>query len=236
MSQATVIPMPNTEPLVRSRLYKLLALGFRYPDAESLETLSSGDYLKALWECLAAVPHLQSLADDKARITKKICASLKGVTPVDFEVGFNQTFEVGAPEPPCPPYEGVYRQEESRTSLMVEIAEFYKHFGLQVSQEEGKRELPDHLCAELEFLHFLTFKEAMARHDINAEFHDGYLLAQRDFLERHPLKWIPQFSAKVQKSATVPFYAQLARIMESVVTAEFEWVSTQVRNAEASNA
>ena len=27
----------------------------------------------------------------------------------------------------------------------------------------GKRELPDHLCAELEFLHFLAFKEAQAR-------------------------------------------------------------------------
>ena len=46
---------------------------------------------------------------------------------------------------------------------MLEVSEFYKHFGLNMNQEEGKRELPDHLCAELEFLHFLTFKEAQAR-------------------------------------------------------------------------
>ncbi|WP_052263283.1 molecular chaperone TorD family protein [Geobacter pickeringii] len=226
MTHATAPPTSHPEPLVRSRLYKLLSLGFRYPDAEGFETLQSGEYLNAVWECVTAVPHLERLATEKPQIEQTIRNSLNGVSLLDLEVGFNQTFEVGAPEPPCPPYEGVYRQEETRTSLMVEIAEFYKHFGLHVSQEEGKRDLPDHLCAELEFLHFLTFKEAQARHEENTELLDGYLLAQKDFLERHLAKWLPTYSEKMRSSSTVPFYTQLARIAAGYVANELEWVQT----------
>ena len=60
----------------------------------------------------------------------------------EYETKFVQTFEVGAPAPPCAPYGGEYREGRPRTAIMLEVSEFYKHFGLNMNQEEGKRELP----------------------------------------------------------------------------------------------
>jgi len=105
---------------------------------------------------------------------------------------------------------------------MLEVSEFYNFFGMHMSQEEGKREFPDHICAELEFLHFLTFKEEEAQRGDKVEEHKGYLLAQKDFLERHVNQWIPEFSLKLQESASLPFYTLLARITSCFITSEFE--------------
>lgn len=231
MSQTTIASLPHTEPLMRSRLYKLLSLGFRYPNVESFETLQSGEFSAAVWDCISILPHLKSLVDDKDGLTGTMRATPKGGTLLDLEVGFNQTFEVGAPEPPCPPYEGLFRPEESRTSLMMEVAEFYRHFGLQTNQAEGMGELPDHLCSELEFLHFLTYKEAQARNDNDVELLNGYMLAQKDFLERHPLKWLAAFAAKLEKCSTIPFYATLGRITAEFVSCDYAHVAEYLDNS-----
>ncbi len=95
---------------------------------------------------------------------------------------------------------------------MLEVSEFYNFFGLRMNQEEGKREFPDHICAELEFLHFLTFNEEEALRAGKGENLKGYLLAQKDFLERHPTQWIPEFCLKLQDPGSLPFHAWLARI------------------------
>lgn len=226
MSPATNTFAPHASPLIRSRLYKLLSLGFRYPDPGSFEILQSGEFMAAVRDCLSAVPHLKSLADDGAGLT----GTLKGGTLLDLEVGFNQTFEVGAPEPPCPPYEGLFRPGESRTSLMMEIAEFYRHFGLQANRAEGRSELPDHICSELEFLHFLAYKEAQAGND-DAELLTGYILAQKDFLERHPLKWLAAFAARLRECSAIPFYTALGRITAEFVSRDHAHAAEQLEAA-----
>ena len=101
---------------------------------------------------------------------------------------------------------------------MLEVSEFYNCFGLRMSQEEGKREFPDHICAELEFMHFLTFKEAHATGESSSE----YLLAQKDFLGRHLIQWIPKFCSDLQDLQSLPFYTLLAQITSKFVGCEFE--------------
>ncbi len=105
---------------------------------------------------------------------------------------------------------------------MLEVSKFYDCFGLRVSREEGRREFPDHISIELEFLHFLTYKEAHAVGTDDEEMLRGYLLAQKDFLERHLMQWVPEFCLKLQNSASMPFYAQLAQIMSRFIACEFE--------------
>lgn len=104
---------------------------------------------------------------------------------------------------------------------MLEVSEFYNFFGLRMSQD--KREFPDHICAELEFLHFLTFKEAL--NEGMEEKLKGYLLAQKDFLELHLIQWGPEFFLKLQNSADVPFYALLAQIASQFIASEYELLS-----------
>ncbi len=212
------------DPLVRSRCYHAFGLGFKYPTREAFELYQSGQLVSELMTFIASLPHLSGLALEEASLADKVSGDLERVTYEDFETNYVGTFDVGFPEPSCPPYEGVYSESMPRTEIMQEVSAFYSHFGLAMSQEEGKRELPDYLCAELEFLHFLTLKEAQARESGEAsapELAHGYLLAQHDFLERHLTGWLPKFAGKVQGVDGLVFYPDLARILVRFVNEEF---------------
>jgi putative dimethyl sulfoxide reductase chaperone len=228
MYDITTRVMHHAEPIVRSSVYKLLALAFKYPTPEVFEAYRDGDFIAALWDDMSRLPHLQSLVKEEAESQHKVKKELEGVTFQDFEVGYTRTFDVGAPQPPCPPYEGVYRQGVERTALMIEVSEFYKHFGLAMSKEDGNRELPDHLSAELEFLHFLTFKEAQAMAEDTPDLLKGYVLAQKDFLERHMVSWLPKFCEKLQSSTKTPFFRELAGTALKFVQADFDLTKSRL--------
>ncbi|VVB94371.1 Putative dimethyl sulfoxide reductase chaperone [uncultured archaeon] len=165
----------------------------------------------------SSIPKLNAFATGNSFLVEQAKYAMKVMTLAEFETEFTRTFDV--PAPSCPPYEGIY-YGKPRTAVMLEVSEFYNCFGLRMSQEEGKREFPDHISAELEFLHFLTFKEAHAIG--NGETSKGYQLAQKDFLERHLILWVPEFCRKLQNSAGIPFYAWLGQITSRFVTCEFE--------------
>lgn len=225
MAESAVETMTEAGPLSRSNIYRMLSQGFKYPTREMFEKYRNGEFVEELMEHLSTVTHLGSIVAEEANLAGRVAKSFEGVGFGDFEVNYVHTFDVGFPKPPCPPYEGLYRQGEERTSIMIEISEFYKHFGLNMSQEEGKRELPDYLCAELEFLHFLTFKEAQAREEGDTAHLKGYLHAQKDFLDRHMIDWFPNFYEKLQKSDAHPLYKDLARIVLRFTAQEFGFVS-----------
>ncbi|MHC1742074.1 MAG: molecular chaperone TorD family protein [Syntrophobacteraceae bacterium] len=232
MAQPAVAFMTAAPPIVRSSIYRLLAAAFMYPTPKLFQSHRDGVFLAELWESMSQLPHLQALVEEEAEMTRRFQSDLMGMSFQDLEVSYTQTFEVGAPKPPCPPYEGLYRSGVERTRLMVEVSEFYKHFGLSMSREEGKRELPDHLSAELEFLHFLTFKEAQAVEEETPDLLKGYVLAQRDFLERHMVSWLPSFCDKLQHSRQKPLYRDLARITLRFVWADLEWTQSRLQELE----
>lgn len=210
MKQSSTPPSPednattriDDNTAARIQVYRLLAAAFRYPIDDFFENLVDGKCRVALSETLSMSSYHDSpFEEELLKLMEKIEASLAQMNFEDYEVLFAETFEVGAPAPPCPPYEGSQRKSLPRNAAMLQISAFYKHFGLKMDQKEGKRELPDHISAELEFLQFLTFKEAQARGE-NDEKDDkelltGYLLAQTDFLRRHPLRWISSFANKL---------------------------------------
>ncbi|VVB87531.1 Chaperone protein TorD [uncultured archaeon] len=212
--------LPSFAP-IRSNIYRLLSTGFRYPGHAVFRTFQNGKFLAELETNISLLPHLNIPGVEKALFIN----SLEGVAFSEFEMKFVQTFDTGSPLPSCPPYEGLYGHEP-RTAVMLEISEFYRHFGLKMNQGEGKREFPDHISAELEFLHFLTFQEAAAVKDKDQELLKEYILAQRDFLERHVMRWIPRYCDELQSSVRVPFYVQLAKIASKFITRDFEWVNS----------
>ncbi len=198
----------------RSNIYRLLSLGFRYPSPSVFKTFQNGKFFLELEENISRIPHFRGI---------KKALFINNVTFSEFEVKFVETFDTGSPLPPCPPYEGFYI--EPRTAVMLEVSEFYRHFGLAMSQKEGKREFPDHISAELEFLHFLTFQESQ-----DPENFEGYLLAEKDFLERHLLKWVPEFRSRLRNSG-MPFYIRLAEVTSGFIACEHEFVASRLTNA-----
>jgi DMSO reductase family type II enzyme chaperone len=190
------------------------------------EALQAGDYQSEVGDCIQRLPHLLALW------TAASSGPDTGPLPVvhdlpyeEFESQYVASFEVGGPEPPCPPYEGIYRGGE-RTQFMLRVSSFYKHFGLAMNREEGKREVSDHISAELEFMHFLAFKETQAREEGTEDLLKGYLLAQKDFLQQQLSQWLPTFVEKLEDACPMPFYVALGRLVSGVVVAELEQVKS----------
>ena len=188
----------------RSRAYSALAEAMEYPDAELCEASRTGQLAKALREILEAVgPNLCDGADWKA-----LGDPGEGD---DLAVEFTRLFDVGASGPPCPLYGGLYGGARMKT--MEEVVRFYNHFGLTLS--EAPRELPDHISTELEFLHFLTYREAEA---IEGERDAApYRRAQRDFISRHPGRWVPKLRERLEAESAMPFFLELVRRIEALL-------------------
>ena len=185
----------------RSRTYRFFAEAVDYPH-DVTPAIADGTLAGVLREILeASAPSLLEDVDwDALRDA--------GSGDDDLQIEYTRLFEVGASGPPCPLHGGLYGGARMKT--MEEVVRFYNHFGLSLSEEQ--RELPDHISTELEFLHFLSFREARAIED--GEDPGPYRRAQRDFIERHPGSWIPKLRAKLVKNDPMRFFNELVRQLE----------------------
>jgi DMSO reductase family type II enzyme chaperone len=103
--------------------------------------------------------------------------------------------------------------------LMEELVRFYEHFGLQTNAGDH----PDHVSAELEFMHYLAFKETAAiahQQDV-----PDLRRAQRDFLERHLCRWLPRLSRRIASAAGAPaFYTGVAALADGFARADLGYL------------
>lgn len=180
----------------RSALYRWLAEAFAFPTPELGEALVSGRLLDELTDIVAALPF--RLPED---VGPQVDATLERE---EMEEHYIRLFDVGPGRPPCPLYEGSHSR--GRQELLEELVRFYEHFGLR--HQEG--DLPDHLCAELEFMHYLAFKQAAALREGSDS--EPYRLAQRDFLSRHLRRWLPQLRLRLEQLDPPQFYLSLVRL------------------------
>ncbi|MFV2091430.1 MAG: molecular chaperone TorD family protein, partial [Pseudomonadales bacterium] len=108
-------------------------------------------------------------------------------------------------------------------ALMEEVFRFYQHFGLNVAKlaEAGLKELPDHLCVQLEFLHYMTYLEANALRSPPATANLGALRrAQCDFITRHPGSWINALTLKLTQADSTGFYANVSVLLNRFMQQE----------------
>lgn len=202
----------------RSRLYSLLAAVLQFPTPELHEQLEAGAYGQALLGAAEALPYSLVLVRDA------LVASF-GYT--DFQAEYIRLFDVGPKgPPPCTLYEGEYRGG-GRMQVMEDLLRFYQHFGLALSPE--RRELPDHLTVQLEFLHYLTFKELAAL--TRGLDPSPYRRAQKDFLERHPSRWLPHLRAKILRERALPPFPALVGAVHDLVRAELAYLGPLLTSA-----
>lgn len=89
MSQTSELSMTHVDPAIRSAVYKLLSVVFKYPTPEIYHAYQSGDFLSELFDALSMLPHLQGMRDE-AGLIEKIQNDLEGMTFQDFEVKHTQ--------------------------------------------------------------------------------------------------------------------------------------------------
>ncbi|MAE95638.1 MAG: hypothetical protein CL910_13350 [Deltaproteobacteria bacterium] len=191
----------------RSLVYSVFVQIFQYPDGEQNQVIRSGALAGQLREALLAV-------DPKVEEEANWAALQDAGDEDDLPVEFTRLFDVAAGSPPCPLFGGMYFGNRMKT--MEEALRFYNFFGLTLSQDPN--ELPDHLTTQLEFLHFLAFREAQALEAGTDP--EPWQRAERDFVARHPGRWVPELRKCLEREEPMPFFRELVARLSAFLAAE----------------
>ncbi len=200
--------------VARSKCYAILASVFAGPEGQC-ERIASGEVSGALAEAAQELPYELDLT---------LPPLPERFRDEDYQAEFLRLFDVGAGAPPCPLYGGVWGGE--RMKVMEEVMRFYNYFGLKTSPE--RRIPPDHLSTELEFLHYLTFREAAAPMSTLAA---PYRQAQIDFLDRQPGRWVPLMAQRLDGLDAPPFFAGLVGLAGRMLAADREHLGAEAAAA-----
>ena len=196
-------PVTASEPAARrSAVYGALARALRPPDGAFTESVSDGSLASGLREALDTTD-VPSVALDQLAIA---------VDGASLAQAYLELFELGGPAgPPAVVYEG--ELGGGRLKVMEDVLRFYDHFGVDPAPATQYRDRPDHVATELEFMHYLAFREAEAvgRGADPAP----YRTAQRDFLAYHLCDLTGTIAGRVEPRG-VPFYSALTGVTRMV--------------------
>lgn len=198
---------PIDSLLQRGELFRLLALAFAYPAegrvAEVRETLSR----------LAS----RRLAMND-RIGRRLRSADRAWRRCDAEALGNDYRRLFCSVAPIAFYESAHcgGKLSARATEIADIVALYRTFGFP--QSDGK--MPDHACAELDFVALLLLREAHARrHGLVAQAQTiNHALCQ--FLERHIGRWIERVARTIAQQSQEDSYRQLAMLLVLVMAME----------------
>lgn len=215
-------------PVSRSTTYRLLSHVFTDPTPDCFEEFRNGDFLSELWDNLSDLSYMLPYIQGKFELIDKIEREIRHLTYEKFATEYSRVFAAGVPVPLCSPFEGLQEQNLDREALLLQVGAFYRQFGLDTRGRNGSAKPADHLSTELEFLHFLTFKEAQATSTSAEDLVRGYILAQRDFLQNHLIHWVPGFCHKLRTSCKIPFFGDLATLAADFVMLDYNSVCSRL--------
>lgn len=203
----------------RSAAYGLIALGFQYPDRETVATLADSRRWERWPDVLHEVDgHLQTslqLVHDAVRA----CSDYSDDAHRELQERYDSLFG-HAVRGRCPVYEMEYGRHEiiRQASDLADLAGFYRAFGLEIASGANGR--PDHITAECEFMSALCSKEAHAYAQGDKKNADICLDAERAFLRDHLARWLPALAHRVQAADADGLFSALARFADALVKAE----------------
>ncbi|MFQ5753125.1 MAG: molecular chaperone [bacterium] len=199
--------------LCRSAIFEALSLAFRPPNQETMHRLLNKNQNRALAE--VAVMLDKNFSEKKGdRLTSLVSKLPKCRDAQNLKVLENsyRCYFGHTAQSKVPPYETEYGQETlfQQPQQLGDIAGFYHAFGLNLNLNAHER--VDHISCELEFLAFLTRKEAYAlEHD------DPIMLqetrkAQKLFLKDHLARFSPSFAKLLMREDLDGFYGVLGKL------------------------
>ena len=209
--------------LCRSKLYLLVSWGYLYPeDDEFLDYLQSGEFVEDGRAALEGLrKELKNVGGQEAEDRlKAVAAHFDSIDEWISSEGENWNIQDLRDEHrrvfsnvialDCPPYETLFGNDHvfGQSYVMGDIAGFYSAFGLQLSPDIHER--LDHLSVELEFMHYLSYKESYAILHDGAEKLKTVIEAEKKFVKEHIGRWVPLFSGMLKRKADYGFYKILA--------------------------
>ncbi|GKS59102.1 hypothetical protein YTPLAS18_26290 [Nitrospira sp.] len=242
----TVVPAPVTvkdspaveRALNRSKLYLLASWSLLYPeDDEFLDYLQCGEFVEDGRAALHGLEvALQGKGGDRAKqklqaieavladIERWISAECTNWKLEDLQAEHRRVFS-NVITLDCPPYETLFGNDHvfAQSHTMGDIAGFYKAFGVELSKDIHER--LDHLSVELEFMHFLAYKESYALCHDGPEKTQIVIDAQSKFVKNHIGRWVPLFSKMLAKKADSGLFRYVADLCASWIDFETAYLN-----------
>lgn len=195
---------PPETLLARAALFRALARGFGYPQP---------GHRAELLRALAGLPAARRLS-----WLKRVRAAWARARDCDLAADYTRLFLTAAR---CPLHETAYgdaRRMAGRAAELADIAGFYSAFGLQLSQADP--DLPDHICAEIEFYSLLLVKQAYAQSRSRLIQLRVTEKAARLFLGSHLGRWVRALAQAIAEQSPSSPYRELAQAVRAAVGEE----------------
>ena len=197
----------------RSNIYAILALAFSKPKDEA----------EKLYAAIVEANESLELSEDVASENR----DLGRPSFSDLAKEHLRLF-VGPGHVHCPPYESAHRKDRPKLERglvmgpsTADVRRRYAAAGLGVSK--SFTDLPDHIAAEMEFMHFLCAEESKFRQQGNDEEAKKRQIMERDFLNDHIEPWVAAFADCVLVSTNSSFYKAAANLLKGFTKSEVDY-------------
>lgn len=205
----------------RGRIYGFFAAAMEYPEGELAGLIRSGEIARQARQLVCGVyPELEAEIDWNALTDAG--------KDDELSIEYTRLFDVGGSDgPPCCLNSGS-ANSDARMQYLEELVRFYNYFGLTAGETEAN-ELPDHLTTQFEFMYYLCHQEAECQQPgEDAEDAADYQRAQRDFIKKHPVQWVPHLRLNLDQSFAPPFYLALGQLMHRFIQLEQKHIESIV--------
>lgn len=208
--------------VVRAACCELLALTLRYPDGVLAEAVASGEWTAAALEIAEMLGLALSDGFGEGLAGGDSATLLRMLRPEATRLF------VGAPDPACSPYEGVWRAGDDGVKPLLfvnphsmEVERFCHACGL--GRPEGTNEPLDHIATELELLQCLAARQAGlvvagAGLPRGCELPGGSpAAAYAQFMAEHVRTWALRFADSLGTVARHPLYRAASQLLATFV-------------------
>lgn len=131
------------------------------------------------------------------------------------------------------PYESVFMNDEGyiNPTLTNPTLQFYLEHGYEIDLNKTRVLSPDHLAVEMEFMITLINDQLNAYSMFDHQEERKALRTQKEFMEKHLLKWSPIYLLSAKDMAETPFYQDICQTTLEFLLTDYEYIDSQLQAA-----
>ncbi|MCW9027042.1 MAG: molecular chaperone TorD family protein [Thiovulaceae bacterium] len=129
------------------------------------------------------------------------------------------------------PYETFYTRDDQmvETGGANPVTDIYSAYDFMVDFEKARAVSADHIGVELEFMHHLATAELKALEAEDKKAADELKEVQREFLNKHLLKWAPMYLINLKYEARTPLYYDAADLALEFILSDNEYLIEELK-------
>lgn len=129
------------------------------------------------------------------------------------------------------PYESFYTREDQmiETGGANPVTDIYSAYDFIVDYEAARAVSSDHIGVEIEFMHHLAKAELKALEENDAQAVRELREVQKEFLNKHLLRWAPLYLLNMKYEARTPLYFDAADMALEFLLSDNEYLTSELK-------